>query len=178
MILEILDENGVLQTTTNVILNQIVGHMKRKYGPMQVDDECVDQMMNAGHIRVAEAWGDILDMYIKGEEQQTAVRIMTGNKEAAHDGVSMEFFKKNWSIINDILIMFNQMYSTGNIREQQRHVITVCIPKTTAPKTPADYRPIALLNTHYKILVRIVPSRMWPIMAELLHPCQHGGVHG
>jgi len=55
MILEIRDENGNLQTTTRGIVNILVGHMKRKYGPIQVDDECVDQMVNAGHIRMAEA---------------------------------------------------------------------------------------------------------------------------
>jgi len=76
---------------------------------------------------------------------------------------------------DDKLIMFNQMYSTGNTREQQKHGIVVCITKTMAPKTPADYR---LQNTDYKILARIVASRLLPILAELLHRSQHGGVQG
>jgi hypothetical protein len=70
------------------------------------------------------------------------------------------------------------MYSTGNIREQHKHGIEVCIPKTTAPTTPADYGPTTLLNTDYKILGRIVASHLRPILAELLHPSQHGGVQG
>jgi len=41
---------------------------------------------------------------------------------------------------------------------------------------PSDYRPITLLNTDYKILGRIVASPLRPILAELLHPSQHGGV--
>jgi len=179
IIIEIRGENRNLQTTTRGILNTFVGHMKRKYGPIQVDDECVDQMMNAGHIRVAETWGDIIDKPITAEELQTVVHRGTGNDMPGQDGMGMEFFKKNWSIINDeMLIMFNHMYSTGNIREQQKDGIVVCIPKTTAPKTPADYRLITLLNTDYKILARIVASRLRPILAELLHPSQHGGVHG
>ena len=32
-----------------------------------------------------------------------------------------------------MLIMHNQMYSTGNIGEQQKHGIVVYIPKKTAP---------------------------------------------
>jgi len=44
--------------------------MKRKYGPIQVDDECVDQMVNAGNLRTAETWGDITDMPITAEELQ------------------------------------------------------------------------------------------------------------
>jgi len=46
-----------------------------------------------------------------------------------------------------MLFMFNQMYSVGKIGKQQKHMIVVCIPKTTTPKTPTDYRPITLLNT-------------------------------
>jgi len=153
--------------------------MKRKYGPIQVDDECVDQTVNAGYIRVAEARGDIIDMPIAAEELQTVVHRGTGNKALGYHGIGMEFFRKNWTIIKyDMLIMFNQMYSTGNKWEQQKHGIVLCVPKTTAPKTPADYRPITWLTTLYKILGRIVASRLRPILAELLHPNQHGGVEG
>jgi len=82
--------------------------MKRKYGPIQVDDECVDQMVNAGNLRTAETWGDITDMPITAEELQTAVQRWTGNKAPGHDGTGMDFFKKNWSILkDDMLIMFN-----------------------------------------------------------------------
>ena len=167
MILEIRDENGNLQTTTRGILNTFVGHMKRKYGPMHVDEECVEQMVNAGHIRVVEAWGDIMDMHITTEELQTVLHRGTGNKASGHDDTGMESFKKNWSIIkSDMLIMFNQMYSTGNIGEQHKRGIVVCIPKTAGPKTPADYRPINLLNADYKILGGIVASSLRPILAE------------
>jgi len=135
--------------------------MKRKYGPIEVDDECVDQMVNAGNLRTAQTWGDIIDMLITAEELQTAVHRWTGNKALEHDGIGMDFFKKNWNIIkDDMLIMFNQMYSTGSIREQQNNGIVLCIHKTTVPKTPADYRPITLLNTDYKILGRVVASRL------------------
>jgi len=95
MILEIRDENGNLQATTRGILNTFVGHMKRKYGPRQVDDECVDQKVNAGHISVAETWGNIIDMPIMAEELQTVVHRGTRNKAPGHGGIGMEFFKKN-----------------------------------------------------------------------------------
>ena len=93
MILEIQDENENLQTTTGGILNNFVGYMKRKYGPIQVDDECVDQMVNAGNLRTAQTWGDI-DMLITAEELQTAVHRWTGNKAPRYDGIGMDFFKE------------------------------------------------------------------------------------
>jgi len=89
MILEIQDENGILQSTTRDILNTFVGHMKRKYGPIQVVDGRVDQMVNAGHIRVAEEWVDMIDMSITAEKLQTVLHRMTGNKVPGHDGIGM-----------------------------------------------------------------------------------------
>ena len=52
------------------------------------------------------------------------------------------------------------------------------IPKTTNPVAPADYRPITLLNNDYKIMARIIASRLQPILADLLHPSQYCGVPG
>jgi len=54
--------------------------MKQKYGPIQVDDDCVDQMVNAGYITVAEAWSDIINMPVTAEELQTVVHRGTGYK--------------------------------------------------------------------------------------------------
>ena len=42
----------------------------------------------------------------------------------------------------------------------------------------ADFRPITLLNTDYKILARNIAYRLRPMMEELLHPSQHCGVPG
>ena len=118
MIREIQDENGNMQTTTRGILNTFVRHMKWKYGPIHVEDAHVDQMVNAGNHQRTQTWSNILDMSITEEELHTAVHRGTGNKAPGNDGIGMEFFKKNWNIIKDeMLNMFNQMYSTGNIKE-------------------------------------------------------------
>ena len=52
--------------------------------------------------------------------------------------------------------LFKQTYRDGKILEQEKHGTVVCIPKKHRPSTPADYRPITLLNTDYNILARII----------------------
>jgi hypothetical protein len=54
----------------------------------------------------------------------------------------------------------------------------VCIPKTTRPSQPSDYRPITLLNTDYKFMARIVANRIRPTLEDLLHPSQFFGRPG
>jgi hypothetical protein len=76
-----------------------------------------------------------------------------------------------------MLVLFNQMYNDGKIRDQQKHGLVECIPKTV-PTQLAYYRSITLLYTDYKILARIIANRLRPILCELLHPSQHCGEAG
>jgi hypothetical protein len=71
--------------------------------------------------------------------------------------------------------LFSQMFVPGNLTEQQKRGVVVCIPKTTRSSQPSDYRPTTLLNTDYKILARIVANRIRPTLVDLLHPSQFCG---
>ena len=66
--------------------------------------------------------------------------------------------------------MKNQMFTEKKV---STHGEIVCLPKSSETTTPADYRPIILLNTDYKILDRIIVNRLRPMMAELLQPSQY-----
>ena len=69
--------------------------------------------------------------------------------------------------------LIKQLCKGGRISEQEKQGIVLCIPKTSAPTTPADYRSIALLNTDYKILARIIANKLRLTLSELLHPSQY-----
>jgi hypothetical protein len=66
-----------------------------------------------------------------------------------------------------MLALFNQMHLNGRIKAQQKHGIVMCLRKTDNPTTPADYRPITVLNMDYKILAPIIANR----------PCGRHGHH-
>jgi hypothetical protein len=61
-----------------------------------------------------------------------------------------------------MLALYTQMHWKGQI--------IVCIPKTDTATTPLDYRSITLLNTGYKILVRILMNSLSPTISDLLNP--------
>jgi hypothetical protein len=179
MIMTIMSKVGVTRTATRGILNTFVKFLKSKHDSVQVDYACVAYLENAGHSILSTDWMDFLDIPITAEELKAAVFQGASKKALGSNGVCLEFFKANWDCIEgDMLALINQMYLEGRIMEPQKHGTVVCIPKTSAPNTPVDYKPITLLNTDYKILARIVANRLRPTLSELLHPSQYCGVLG
>ena len=63
-------------------------------------------------------------------------------------------------IKTDLLEILNSMYIDGTILENQLNGIIVCITKHAHPVTIDDYRPLTLMNTDYKILTRIIATRL------------------
>jgi hypothetical protein len=70
------------------------------------------------------------------------------------------------------------MYEKGEVAQQQKHGVIVCIPKSLHPVYPPDYRPLTLLNTDLNLLARIIARRLDPWLPHILHPGKHCGVRG
>ena len=48
-------------------------------------------------------------------------------------------------------------------------IITVLPKKDRDPLNPASYRPISLLNTDYKIIAKILSTRLSKYLSKLIH---------
>ena len=77
---------------------------------------------------------------------------------------------------DDMLEIFQHMYTEGGIQPSQTHGLIVCLPKHDNPVTTDDYRPLTLLNSDYKILARLIANRIRPWINDILYPCQHCGI--
>jgi hypothetical protein len=77
-----------------------------------------------------------------------------------------------------MLNVIQWMHDKGGLTQQQKHGVTVCLPKSPQPEYPEDSRPLTLLNTDLKLLARIIAKRLVPWLPQILHPGQHCGVRG
>jgi hypothetical protein len=69
------------------------------------------------------------------------------------------------------------MFLDEIILPPQKHGIVVCVPKSSRPVHPDDYRTLTLMNTDLKLLSRIFANRLRPWLTDL-HPSQHCGIEG
>lgn len=74
--------------------------------------------------------------------------------------------------------LFNDWHRQGVLPSSFRHVTVACLPKVSRPTSGLDYRPIALLNTDYKIYARVLLNRLRKHLPDLVAPTQFGFVPG
>ncbi|KAG7536993.1 Zinc knuckle CX2CX4HX4C [Arabidopsis suecica] len=107
------------------------------------------------------------------KEIKEAVFSINANKAPGPDGFSASFYQAYWSIIGDDVSRDIQSFFLSNTLHQRKNETHVClIPKGTAPRKVGDYRPIALCNTHYKIIAKILTKRLQPLLPKLISKFQ------
>ena len=87
---------------------------------------------------------------------------MALNKTPGVDGLPVEFYLENWTLISDdLVILYNTILNNGWLGDSQRKGIIILIPKTDGEILRiTDFRPISLLCVDYKILAKIIAERM------------------
>jgi len=83
-----------------------------------------------------------------------------------------------YKVYNGIKIaeMMLKLYKEGVILERQLQGLIVCIPKHHQPTGFDDYRSLTLMNMDYKIMTRILATRLKTYLAEILNQNQYCGV--
>jgi hypothetical protein len=68
------------------------------------------------------------------------------------------------------------MFINLRLTPRQKQGTIVCLPKHRKPTTPAEFRPITLLNTDYKLLPRIIANRLKQVLEDNISAFQYCGV--
>jgi hypothetical protein len=101
------------------------------------------------------------------------------NRAPGRDGLSLEFYKATKTIVGeDLCRILNNMFFDGAVIAQQKLGTIFRLPKHGPQLTPADRRPITLLNSDYKLLTRILAQRLRPLIDLHLNSTQDCGVTG
>lgn len=104
---------------------------------------------------------------------------MGDDKSPGPDGYTVAFFKKAWSIVGpDLCVLVREFFQHGRLLRQLNHTIIALIPKDTHASTVADYRPIACCNVIYKVITKLLATRLAPVMNSVIHEAQAAFVQG
>jgi hypothetical protein len=118
-----------------------------------------------------------MDAPISIDELKHAIRRGKLHKAPGCDGIGHDLYAKTWDMCkDDILQILNAMYIDGRISDAQKRGLLVCKPKTSNPTRTDEYHPLTLLNADFKLLTRILATRIRPWLNDIMHPSQHCGI--
>ncbi|KAJ8034902.1 hypothetical protein HOLleu_21924 [Holothuria leucospilota] len=121
----------------------------------------------------------ILDEPISLVELNKAVSRAASNKSPGSDGLPYEFYSSFIDILgNDLVDVFNDTFHSGTLSESQRMGIITLIPKKGDTTNASNWRPISLLNTDYKLIAKILQTRLARVLPSIVNEYQTCAIPG
>lgn len=112
-------------------------------------------------------------------EIQQAVSSLGTIKAPRLDGMSCIFYRKNWDTVGDDVVTAIQSFFRGNhtLKHFNQTFITLAT-KNESSATTHNYHPISLCNVSYKIISKILATRLRSILHKIISPLQAAFILG
>ena len=102
-------------------------------------------------------------------ECKVAIDKMKKNKSPGLNGISIEYYKKFWPLIGNLLVkVLNSSYENGILTESQKVAVFALIFKKGDDCDLSNYRPISLTNVDYKIVAFVLAARLQCVLDSLI----------
>ena len=93
--------------------------------------------------------------------------------------MTAEFYQTFISVIgNDLVDVINDGFHRGELSITMRRGVIVLIWKGDDKRLLKNWRPISLLNCDYKIITKVLATRIRDILPKIIHPNQKCGIKG
>ena len=103
------------------------------------------------------------------EEIKSTLWSLKPFKTPGPDGLHAEFFQRFWLVMgNSVLEEVGKIFSQRKISEFLNRTHITLIPKIQGPESLGNYRPISLCNIVYKVVTKIIVSRVRPFLDKLI----------
>uniref|UniRef100_A0A803P3L4 Reverse transcriptase domain-containing protein n=1 Tax=Cannabis sativa TaxID=3483 RepID=A0A803P3L4_CANSA len=95
------------------------------------------------------------------------------------DGMPGCFYRKYWNVVGEeVISMVQSFFSEGFLDKQMNYTFICLIPKEENASTVDKFRPISLCNFAYKIISKILATRLRSVMNKLISPLQSAFIPG
>ncbi|CAL8995128.1 unnamed protein product [Prunus brigantina] len=116
---------------------------------------------------------------VTAEEIKISLFNIGSLKAPGVDGFPASFYQFNWDICApDIVDMVLKVFQDCLIPKDLNYTLITLVPKVENPSSMLQFRPISLCCTLYKIISKIIVSRLRPLMSQWISPNQVSFVPG
>eukprot|EP00253_Pinus_taeda_P016780 PITA_16780 len=111
-------------------------------------------------------------------ELEATLKWFKKDKSHGPDGWTIEFYLFFFELLgNDLLYILEDSRRRGRISSAIKSTFIALIPKSNAPNTFDDFRPISLCNCLYKIIAKTIANCLKPILSHHISSEQFAFLH-
>ncbi|CAN1177768.1 LINE-1 retrotransposable element ORF2 protein [Linum perenne] len=127
--------------------------------------------------KVTHSMNERLLAFLSDEEIRRSVFDMGPSQAPGPDGFTAAFFQNFWPIIKkDVCDAVRSFFHSGKLLKETNFTIISLIPKVDQPQNMRQLRPISLCQVFYKIISKILASRLGNILPSIIGAHQSGFV--
>ncbi|XP_063765417.1 transposon TX1 uncharacterized 149 kDa protein [Eleginops maclovinus] len=120
--------------------------------------------------KVPEGDSADLEAELSAQELQEALQSMQSGKAPGIDGLPADFYKVFWPVMgDDLLDVLRDSLSKGRLPLSCRRAVLTLLPKKGDLQELGNWRPVSLLCTDYKLLSKVLATRLRRVMEHVIH---------
>ncbi|CAI5458627.1 unnamed protein product [Closterium sp. Yama58-4] len=160
------------------------GGAKGGRGSLQVNlgvvpEEEVDWGAFSEGAKFSEADAELLGAVWTEEEVKQALESLPKGKSPGQDGLPAEFFIAHWELLKKHVMDFvGEFAEKAKLPESLSTSVTVLLHKKGPTDQLGNYRPITLLSAMYKVITKVMATRLKKVLGKVLSKEQHGFLPG
>ena len=125
------------------------------------------------HPKLSAAQAQILETIPSREEIEKAVWACGVDKAPGFDGFNFKFIREMWEEIKEeIFETITKFFRFGGSLKHLNITWVTLIPKVESPTKIEEFRPISMVGSIYKIIAKILSSRLKEVIAPLIDESQ------
>ena len=174
------NKNGVIVDDIVNIANTVQDFYTDLFSKGDSSEVVTEEILSKMDAKISEAEKLVCDQEIVISDIENAVSEMKSNKSPGCDGLTSDFYKSFIVVLAPILLdLFRAMEKEQKVPESMTMgIITLVYKQKGSRDDLGNYRPISLLNTDYKILMKVFANRAKEVLGSIVEPTQAYSVPG
>ena len=165
------DAEGVWQIDEGAVSSIFVEFFTRLFTQSQPHDlDCVLEGLK--RVVTVDMNAKLVKLYTM-EEIDTTIKQMAPLKSLGPDGMPPIFYQTFWQLIGlEVSKAVLSCLNSGTLLKSINHTFITLIPKVSNPEYVLEFRLISLCNVIYKIISKVIASRLKPVLNSIVLEAQ------